>query len=1002
MRIIAVLLFITTSLFYTEVIKAQASIDIDSSYAIDGKNIFWLEINGITRGLHIWDVEFLPNGEILGVGDIKTGCSGSWTHQGILIKVDENGFLDTDAFDSGIRLYDNEGLKGIQPAPNGGYLVNGSGVAYKIDENGLIDTDFGVQGFLQSDKEITGLVTDNDGNLLVSLREYDYSPTGIDYNFMLSRYDENGVQDFSFGTDGLAYPVDTNASHSLGPVVVDSQNRIVCAGYEYIDINNFNLFFLRLLPDGMPDTTFGENGVIADSYTDRSRSALLQIDAYDDVLIIGNAKMSTFGNWGVFLLKVNAGGEVDVTFGNDGFLFKEVPGDGYPNSLNRMADGSYLLLGDAFSQAIYLAKFTSDGQVDTEFGIDGVETLDIFEWSGAPGDSKLEGDSLIIHANSLYNDCAQTKRKTVFMRYLIDNSGAAVFANPPDDISVCSTVESGISASVNLEANMNQIIGEQVDVTVTFHLSEEEATEGIAPVSEPTDFFVEVESEEIFVRVEKISDETNYAVTSFQVNVSMLPQINEPASLAVCDDDYDGYVDFDLTNVVDEVLGNQEDLVYSFYQTESDAEGGNSEEEIEAVYTNILPGTDTVWMRVEDVSGCAVTTSIELLVNPLPAYGFTVDTLSLCDTNADLVELINLTDYIPEMLDSIDTDNYIVSFFSNQTDAEENGNTLMNPENYLVENFLQEVYVGIEDVSTGCYVHDGMTILIILNPLPSDTALITDLSECDADFDGFEYFDLTSKSGEILGSQNPLVYQPYFFQSQEDAINNVNQVENAQEYFSDEASQTIFTGLQNMWTGCYIGGSRSFDLILNAQPEIQAEPEPLVLPQGEVIDEAIFDLTENNALMLGSQNLEFFEFSFFESSDDMMDQNNAIENPQSYTNLTNPQTIYVAMHTFDWQCTSYSEFELSVENELSAYAFDPNDEIKIYPVPAGEILHIECRDMNIRQVALSDMEGKSVLRMDIDIPTDRTEFDISRLTPGVYFLNLLTDKSVLQRKIVIR
>src|SRR5690606_38370028 len=61
--------------------------------------------------------------------------------------------------------------------------------------------------------------------------------------------------------------------------------------------------------------------------------------------------------------------------------------------------------------------------------------------------------------------------------------------------------------------------------------------------------------------------------TTLDLYVHLLPQITAPEPLEMCDDDYDGFVGFDLSSKSDEILGalNPLDHTVSFFMTEAEA-----------------------------------------------------------------------------------------------------------------------------------------------------------------------------------------------------------------------------------------------------------------------------------------------------------------------------------------------------------------------------------------------------------------------------------------------
>lgn len=898
---------------------------------------------------------------------------------------------------------DTPGIVRILPTSDQKYFLISRDHIIKVDGNGSLETDFGDEGYLETDLELLTAETDNDQNIVVAARVYNYSPTDIDYDYMLSRFDQNGVQDLSFGENGLAYPVDTLGSQSFTNIAIDSQGRIVSVGRNYVNLNEFNLLAARTMPDGTPDTDFGDDGLFIESYSNRSRGNALHVDSDDNVILGGNAKMSSFGNWGVFLVKFSATGTMDASFGDGGFKFKEVPGDGYPNRIHRLQDNSLLITGNAFSEFLYMAKFQPDGDSDFSFGDDGIQTMEAFEFSGSATDSELYGNSVIICANSFYNECAQSKWKAVFMKYKVGSSDVEIVANTPDNISVCTSSPYDTTAVVDLESNLSQIAGEQTGIEVSFFNHPEDAENGVNAIEFPGEHEIGSLSQQIFVRVESAEDTDQFATTAFYVYLKLPPEITPPAPHQTCDDNFDGFAVFDLASAADAITGDLEDVFLTYFTTEQGAQSGDSNEQIEPLYTNQTAGIDTVWIRAEGSNGCSSVTDLTLVVNPLPQYSLIILNISLCDQNSDTLEVIDLTAETQDLFGSIDTDTFQVAFFQSQTDAEQNTDAIESPEDYEVADFNHSIYIGIENTATGCYAQVDEPLAIYLNPLPVDTSFVSDYTLCDEDFDGFEHFDLTSRNFEILGGQDSSVFQTLFFTNQEDAFQNFDPIENVSAYLSDSPNQTIYAGILNSETGCFRGGGQSFDIFVHDQPQIVQAPETLVQPQSdvEVENEATFNLTLNNDLMLGDQDTSAFQFAFFESPEDAADGINQIENPQEYTNLSNPQTIYVAMHSPDWHCVSHTFFDLLVDQGLSAVQEHFAQNVNVFPNPATHLLRIDCGSEVISDVSILNLQGKVVLVSENNPREEKIGMDVSQLVPGLYIVRVRVGKAMVNKKIII-
>ncbi|WP_411768135.1 gliding motility-associated C-terminal domain-containing protein [Winogradskyella sp. A3E31] len=113
------------------------------------------------------------------------------------------------------------------------------------------------------------------------------------------------------------------------------------------------------------------------------------------------------------------------------------------------------------------------------------------------------------------------------------------------------------------------------------------------------------------------------------------------------------------------------------------------------------------------------------------------------------------------------------------------------------------------------------------------------------------------------------------------------------------------------------------------QIELLIVPENIILPTliecNEGFEKATFNLFENLDTI---ETIELDSLSFYETIDDLEAESNSILNPGSYTNLSNPQTIFIRRNTEF--CYEIFEFQLEIENcppEIPE-GFSPNNDNK--------------------------------------------------------------------------
>ena len=238
----------------------------------------------------------------------------------------------------------------------------------------------------------------------------------------------------------------------------------------------------------------------------------------------------------------------------------------------------------------------------------------------------------------------------------------------------------------------------------------------------------------------------------------------------------------------------------------------------------------------------------------------------------------------------------------------------------------------IDDNVSGTYqvmVADGVNepsyddAIITFIPPPTITP-ITDLLVCDDEIynaqpDGFTTTDLTVKEAEIVNGQSNITVT--YFESEADAEANSNSITTPTAYTNITPNvQEIFVRLANT-DGCY--SITSFDLIISG-PEITAPQNLFECDDFSNDGYAEFNLTQQNAVIYGSQSPLGYSITYHESFDDADDALNPIVNPSTYTNTSiNQQTVFVRLENDNSGCYAITDFQVIVNPAPTAIVPTP-------------------------------------------------------------------------------
>ena len=333
-----------------------------------------------------------------------------------------------------------------------------------------------------------------------------------------------------------------------------------------------------------------------------------------------------------------------------------------------------------------------------------------------------------------------------------------------------------------IEACDNTTVGSDTDGFIVFDLTEREmdilngqdATEftltyftdagysNQIPNSDLTNFTNTIQDgQTIYVRMTNNSNTDCYTDTSFDINVFELPILNTaPFVLEQCDDDFNGFNSFNLTEINSDILTSITTEVFTYYESFTEAEAGISGTEISnpTMYINqVVNSDDTLWVRIENLEGCYRTTQVTLIVKPSAIPTTFLRIFSECDDgsdNRDGIATFNFSSVTAE-IEAMFPTSIDVFYYKNQADATSELNEITDITAYQNIGFpnMQEIWVRADSQLGNDCLGNGHHITLIVEELPTANKP-TDITECDDDGDGEFPFDISMVESEILGSQS--------------------------------------------------------------------------------------------------------------------------------------------------------------------------------------------------------------------------------------------------------
>jgi uncharacterized delta-60 repeat protein len=301
--------------------------------------------------------------------------------------------------------------------------------------NGDLDTTFGTNGTVTSvnnNAYIKDLTVLSNGKILTAGSQY--FPKS---DFSISQYNADGTLDKSFGVNGIAI-IDVGDSDFRPKLLVQPNGKILITGIDTIG-STLSSSLLRLNANGTLDTTFSGDGKLAVA---SSAGNLLDVNGLalqtDGKILVGSAISGI--PWGMAVIRYNADGSVDTSFGIKGTAVAH-PGDSlFPGvkAITVQGDGKILAVGEygSYDQLshVTVVRFLSDGTLDQTFGAGGMTDTTIpYSHSGAevqPAGLLVQPDGKIL----VYGNEANSGSDFVLIRYDANGKLDSTFAPLTDTL----------------------------------------------------------------------------------------------------------------------------------------------------------------------------------------------------------------------------------------------------------------------------------------------------------------------------------------------------------------------------------------------------------------------------------------------------------------------------------------------------------------------------------------------------------------------------------------
>lgn len=235
------------------------------------------------------------------------------------------------------------------------------------------DLDFGIQGIASINP---GYVYNNfqgmhsgfqtDGKILIVSSVVPDDPT---HSYHVTRLNPNGLIDSTFGNNGNIIGVPGYSFTQSRQLYVFPDNSFLVVGtFKVQQYSNSSLMIVKYNQNGSLDLTFANNGIFLFQYNKSITGKSILFTNNEKILVLGRVFDS---NNSSFLLRINLDGTFDNSFGFGGIVFFSNLNRAY--EMTEQQDGKILVTGETSeSNSFTLLRFNQNGSLDNSFASSGV------------------------------------------------------------------------------------------------------------------------------------------------------------------------------------------------------------------------------------------------------------------------------------------------------------------------------------------------------------------------------------------------------------------------------------------------------------------------------------------------------------------------------------------------------------------------------------------------------------------------------------------------------
>jgi uncharacterized delta-60 repeat protein len=306
----------------------------------------------------------------------------------------------------------------------------------RYESDGSLDAGFGAGGkvtttFGGTSSHANAVALQTDGKIVAAGTSGDATSADI----ALARYKADGSPDETFDTDGKVLTDFDSTLDGGTALAIQPDGKLVVAGltrtFGPITTNPFDFALARYNPDGSLDPSFDGDGKVATDFAGSEDWAWgLDITPDGKIVVAGYQLNRAASSAAIEVARYNADGSLDSTFSGDGKVLDDSAVTSGAYDVVVEPDGGMVVAGSVNGDSsrvggdLALVRYSSDGSLDSGFGIGGVASADFgMKASSATGLVRQPDGSFVVGGYASPDAEPTSQTDTAFAVARFDGTG---------------------------------------------------------------------------------------------------------------------------------------------------------------------------------------------------------------------------------------------------------------------------------------------------------------------------------------------------------------------------------------------------------------------------------------------------------------------------------------------------------------------------------------------------------------------------------------------------